>query len=133
EPIKLIGTGQDITKSYTTAHELSEKQEFIQKVANTTPSIIATYNIHTGKYTYINNAVYSILGHEVSEVMGKGISFIMEIIHPDDVPILLEKNASAIDEANNSVQEQGHEPITEFKYRLRHKNGHYHWFHTYVT
>jgi PAS domain S-box-containing protein len=133
KPYKLIGTGQDITHKFYTEQRLRENQEFIQKVANTTPSLIASYNINTGKYTYINKAFTNILGHEVDEVLEKGAAFFADIIHPDDFGPVVEKNTKALVEANAHVPEDGNEPVVEFKYRLRHKDGNYRWFHTYGT
>ncbi|RYD57900.1 MAG: PAS domain S-box protein [Sphingobacteriales bacterium] len=133
QPFKIAGTGQDVTEKHYTEERLRENQEFIRKVADTTPSLIASYNIKTGEYTYLNKAFTKILGYEVEEVMEKGMGFVMEIIHPDDVEMVMEKNAAALAEANAQVPEDGNELTAEFKYRLRHKNGKYHWFHTYGT
>lgn len=132
-PYKMIGTGQDITEKYYTEQKLREKQEFIQKIANTSPSLIATYNIHTGKYTYLNSAFTKILGYDIGEVEEKGVSFFMSILHPEDVAQITEKNTKALEEANNGIPDDGNEPVVEFKYRLKHKDGNYKWFHTYGT
>jgi PAS domain S-box-containing protein len=85
KPTQLIGTGQDVTRQQLTERELRSSQEFIQKIADTTPSLIASYNINTGSYTFINKAIESILGYEPAEVLAKGLEFFMEIIQPDDI------------------------------------------------
>jgi PAS domain S-box-containing protein len=133
KPTQLMGTGQDVTRQQLTERELRSSQEFIQKIADTTPSLIASYNINTGRYTFINKAIESILGYEPAEVLAKGLEFFTDIIHPDDVAGTMEKNARALEEANAEDRKNGNEQTVEFKYRLRHKNGEYHWFHTFGT
>jgi PAS domain S-box-containing protein len=130
---KLLGTVQDITKKHLIEQALREKQEFIGKIANTSPSLIASYNIKTGKYTYINNAFEKILGHSVEQVMNEGMAFMLELLHPDDLPVIIEKNTAALEMANNLVAGEAPEIIAEFKYRLKHQDGSYRWFHTYGT
>ena len=46
---------------------------------------------------------------------------------------LTEKNARALEEANEHPPQDGNEMVVEFKYRMRHRNGTYHWFHTFGT
>ncbi|HTM65001.1 MAG TPA: PAS domain-containing protein [Flavipsychrobacter sp.] len=133
KPTQLIGTGQDVTRQQLTERELRSSQEFIQKIADTTPSLISSYNVNTGAYTFINKAIESILGYEPGEVLAKGLEFFTEIIHPDDVASAMEKNARAVEEANAKDDKNDNEKTVEFKYRLRHKNGDYHWFHTFET
>lgn len=133
KPASINGTVQDITREYLAEQEIIANREFIEKIANTTPSLIAAYNIHTGKYAFINSAIEKILGYPQQRVLDGGLAFFMEIIHPDDVAPIMEKNTKAIEEANQNIPPDGKEPIVEFKYRLKHKDGHYHWFHTYGT
>ncbi|HEY0042326.1 MAG TPA: PAS domain-containing protein, partial [Flavisolibacter sp.] len=62
QAIKLIGTTQDITEQYLTQSELKESQTFIRKITDATPSIIASYNINSGKYTFISEGIEKLLG-----------------------------------------------------------------------
>ena len=113
--------------------ELTEKQNFIEKITNVTPSLITTYNVQTRKYIFVNNALKKLLGYEPQEVLEKGIDFFMPLIHPDDFHLLMEENAKALELANHPEHSDDNEVIAEFQYRLRHKNGEYRWFHTYET
>lgn len=134
KPIQFFGTLQDVTEQKRFEKELQEKQSFIQTIADITPSLIAAYNINTGKYIFINKALKKLLGYEPEEVFEKGVEFFMELIHPDDLNSLLKKNAEALQHANNgSNKNADNEVIAEFQYRLRHKSGEYRWFHTYGT
>ncbi|HYO23030.1 MAG TPA: PAS domain-containing protein, partial [Flavisolibacter sp.] len=128
--IKMIGTTQEITEQHRTQSELKESQVFIRKITDATPSIIASYNVNTGRYTFISEGIEKLLGYSPAEVMERGIEFFAGIIHPDDIGPLTEKNAAALEEANNSDKK---DLVMEFTYRMKHSNGSYRWFHTYGT
>jgi PAS domain S-box-containing protein len=131
EPVKWVGTTQDITNEYRIQQELRENQTFIRKITDATPSIIASYNINTGKYVFISEGVEKLLGYNTDEVMEKGVHFFSDIIHPDDALFLMQKNSAALEKAN--TDQDKNDLVKEFIYRVKHKNGHYRWFHTYGT
>lgn len=130
--LSIYGTIQDITEQKLVEKKIRDYQEFIEKITNVTPSIIATYNIHTGKYSYINEAVDKLLGHPVARIMEEGVGFTATIVHPDDIAAITEQNIKAIEDANN-MTDVTNEPVVDFKYRMCNKNGEYRWFHTYGT
>jgi PAS domain S-box-containing protein len=127
----VIGTEQDVTEQYKTQAALRESQNFLRKITDATPSIIASYNVNTGAYTFVSEGIYKLLGYNPDEVMQKGIAFLLEIIHPDDVEIIQERNKNAIDEAATASDKN--DTVMEFTYRIKHANGGYRWFHTYGT
>jgi PAS domain S-box-containing protein len=131
KPVKLVGTTQDITEQFQVQSELKESQTFIRKITDATPSIIATYNVNTGKYTFISEGVEKLLGYTTAEVLEKGTEFFLSILHPDDLQTVLEQNQKALAKAN----EEGGKTdlVAEFTYRVKHRNGMYRWLHTYGT
>jgi len=129
---KMFGTLQDVTKEKLAEQELNKNQHFIHKIANLTPSLITAYNVKNGKYIFISEALLPLLGYHVREALKDGVEFFKEIIHPDDLGSVIEKNARSLEIANNN-KEYNDEQIVDFVYRLKHKNGNYHWFHTYGT
>ena len=131
KPVRMIGTTQDVTQQYRIQQELKENQIFIRKIADATPSIIASYNINTGKYAFVSEGLKKLLGYEPATVLEEGISFFSGIIHPEDLPQIAEKNAKALEEANTAAH--NNDIVVEFTYRMKHKNGGYRWFHTYGT
>jgi PAS domain S-box-containing protein len=131
-PIKVIGTTQDVTRQKAAEKELRDSKEFIQKIADTTPSIITSYNINTGQYSYISEGLTKLLGYESSVGLNGGVAFFTEIVHPDDLERIMQQNAEALTLANNPAN-RGNSFVAEFKYRMRHKNGEYRWFHTFGT
>jgi hypothetical protein len=65
-----------------------------------TPSIIASYNVHTGYYAFINEGLKKLLGYDTQLVIEKGAAFFAEIIHPDDLEPLTQKNNRVLEEYN---------------------------------
>ena len=130
--IKMTGTTQDVTQQKEYEHKLRENQNFIQKIADAAPSIIASYNVNTGQYVFINEGLKKLLGYAPGKPMEQGVLFFAELIHPDDMDALMEKNTKAL-EAANDFNNEHKDDVIEFIYRMRHKNGHYRWFHTYGT
>ena len=131
EPIKMIGTTQDITEEYRVQQELKDNQTFIQKITDATPSIISSYNLNTGKYVFISEGLEKLLGVDRSEVLEKGVNFFVGIVHPDDLKELAEKNATWLEQSN--ANKQNTDTVVEFTYRMKNNKGHYRWFHTYGT
>jgi PAS domain S-box-containing protein len=129
--VKMLGTTQDVTEQYIVQQELKENQNFINKITDAAPSIITSYNINTGKYTYISGGIKKLLGYEPKEALQKGIEFFLSIIHPDDVKHITIKNQKALDEANTDNTRT--DVIVDFTYRMKDVDGVYHWFQTYGT
>jgi PAS domain S-box-containing protein len=133
KPKKMFGTVQDVTEEKETERRLRNNQNFIQKIADATPSIIASYNINTGKYVFLNKGLEKLLGYDPELALTQGVSFFINLIHPEDLGPLMEKNNKALELANSAITVPINEMIIEFQYRMRHKKGHYRWFHTFGT
>lgn len=131
KPVRVIGTEQDVTNQYRIQQELKENQNFIRKIADATPSIITSYNINTGKYSFISEGLEKLLGYNVTTALQGGLEFFTNLVHPEDVNDLIRKNTEALEEANNEPDHN--DIVVEFVYRMRHNNGNYRWFHTYGT
>jgi PAS domain S-box-containing protein len=132
KPFKLFGTVQDVTEQKLIEKRLRDNQNFIRKIADATPSIIGAYNIHSGKYLFINQAVEKILGYSSKTIFSDGAAFLSAQIHPDDLERLMEENNNAIARANDPVNQES-EMSAEFQYRMRHADGTYRWIQTYGT
>ena len=131
--LSIFGTTQDVTEQQKIEQQLRENQNFIKKIADATPSIITTYNINTGQYRFISGGLQKLLGFDPEHALKEGVDFFVNIIHPDDLQPTLEKNSKALETANAEDMNDGQEFIVEFRYRMRHADGQYHWFHTYGT
>ncbi len=129
--IAFFGSTQDITDQQNIENELKENQNFIRKITDATPSIITSYNVHSGKYVFVSEGIKKLLGYNPNEFLENGLAFLNTIIHPDDAAALLNTTTSALDAANKKGENS--DQISEATYRLQHKDGVYHWFHTYTT
>ena len=101
----------------------------ILDIADHVPALVAMYNIQTGQYLYVNKSVKKLLGYSVEEFMNGGLSFVVSLVHPDDLSSIMEKNKKALEKANKSPKTDD-EPIVTFEYRLKHKDGTWRWVQT---
>ncbi|MFL5771943.1 MAG: PAS domain-containing protein [Flavisolibacter sp.] len=131
DPVRMIGTTQDISEEYRVQQELKENQTFIRKITDATPSIIASYNVNTGKYVFISEGLEKLLGYNTEEVLEDGIKFFERVTHPSDWLKIAEKKSATIEEVNANLSKN--DIVVEYTYRMRHKNGDYRWMHTYET
>ena len=103
----------------------------MRQITNLVPALIAVYNIHTGKYTYINDSISKILGYRKEDWLKKDASYVASFVHPDDIPIIMSQNQKALQKANSkSYKNRGFDPIVTFEYRLKHKKGNWVWLKT---
>ncbi len=95
-------------------------QQFSETLLNFSPDVIYIYNIQTQKNVYSNNRIKDLLGYTQKEILSLGDRLIPELMHPDDFEVYraftLKSYAKALDK----------EVITQ-SYRMRHKNGEWHW------
>jgi PAS domain S-box-containing protein len=131
--VKMVGTTQDITLQKRIEQELRDNQIFIKKIADATPSIIALYNVNTGRYLFVSEGLKKLLGYETDAMMEQGAGFFASVVHPDDLDDVMQKNSKAVEEYNRPEHRDNNQAVVEFTYRMRHQNGTYRWFQTYGT
>lgn len=106
-------------------------ESFLSRITEAVPGMIVVYNIHTGEYIYVNRAVEKILGYKPEVFIRKGLPYVASLVHPNDMPILLEKNNKALEKANSKKYSKIiDKSIVDFEYRMKHKNGSWRWLHT---
>ncbi|RYY85534.1 MAG: PAS domain S-box protein [Chitinophagaceae bacterium] len=137
KPYAISGTVLDVTDRHILMERalenelaLKDNQIFLRKLADATPSIIAAYNINTGQYSFVSEGMEKILGYTPQEIYEGGIEFVGSLVHPDDIPALTTRNNAILEEANANPQA---EPVAEFRYRVRHRNGNWRWIQTFGT
>jgi PAS domain S-box-containing protein len=130
--VEMFGTLQDVTDQKQKEKELEESKKFAEKIADVSPCIITVYNIKKGNYLFVNKGLQTVLGYDSEEFYKNGRDLFYALVHEDDVTLIIKKIAEAIDEANKPTDKTA-EQITEFKYRLKHKNGSYKWIQTFTT
>ncbi|MDX2075506.1 MAG: PAS domain S-box protein [bacterium] len=109
-----------------TEEQLREKDKFITHITETVPDIIYVYDLVEGKNIYSNHEITEILGYTPDEVQAMGDNLLTNIIHPDDMPMVVESNKKYDSLDDNETM--------TIEYRVKHKSGDWRWIrgHTRV-
>lgn len=113
EPLKVIGTVQDITEQVKSQKVLYESEQKFRLLADSMPQHIWTADLE-GNLNYFNQSVFTYSGLSLGQLMKDGW---MQIVHPDD----REENVRRWQEAINN----GHHFLFEHRF-LKH-DGEYRW------
>ncbi|MBU7584468.1 MAG: PAS domain S-box protein [Nostoc sp. TH1S01] len=101
---------------------LRESQQFIERIAETTPGIMYVHDLLEQRNLYLNSQVNRLLGYTPQEIQDLGTEFLIKLMHPEDLPLFfvhLQKIATIQDNE-----------ILEFEYRMRHADGQWRWFYS---
>lgn len=105
--------------------------ELIQKITDLAPVLITVYNIKTGIYIFVNDAIEKLLGYKKEAFLEKGIVFATSIVHPDDIVNITKQNEEAVKKGNSKkYRAQLNKSIVTSEYRMKHKNGTWRWLQT---
>ncbi len=113
---RIIGTFQDITEEREAAGALKQSREFLQLALSSAEMSISDWHIPSGRILFDENWA-RILGYRLDEVQ-QTLAFWDSLIPDEDQP--------AIMEAQNRCF-SGVAPLFDVIYRMRGKNGEYHW------
>ena len=123
EIIGVVLVFRNISDRRLAEKELLNSKKFIQRIADSTPSIIYIYDLTGPKITYTNYKIESILGYSPDDVMKKGQKFFEDYIHPDD----LRKLMSTYQRYSGAKDEE----ILNSEYRIRNSAGQWRWFRSH--
>ncbi|MEA5551574.1 PAS domain S-box protein [Anabaena cylindrica UHCC 0172] len=126
DEILMLSVFKDISNVYNELRlrqkaeaDLRESNHFIQQVTDYSPQILYILNPITWTNLYVNRQSIEILGYTPEEFLLGGSQFLLDIVHPEDFP-LLSRNM-----AQWQIAHDGEILTTE--YRMRHKNGSWCW------
>jgi PAS domain S-box-containing protein len=123
---KMIVTNIAIALTRKQAEQaLKESQEFIQRIADTTPNILYIYDIEEYRNIYCNQGITTILGYTDSEIKGMGSLLLDVVVHPDDL--------TRIKEHYQQVRGSKSEDLFVIEYRMRDIHGKWKWFYSQET
>lgn len=108
---------------------LNSSQQFIQRIADTTPNILYIYDIEEHRNIYCNQAITHLLGYTPSEIQAMGNLLLNKVIHPDD----LERVKEHYEHIQNRKSEKNPEDLFVFEYRMRDIHGKWKWFYSQET
>ena len=120
EIVEIFGTTQDITEQQAAEMELLEKQNFIQKIADATPTILYLYNVVENPFVYINREEVYVLGYTAEEILNAGTEATSLLYHPEDY--------NQLPERPDSTKKFLHaDSMMQYECRMQAKNGEWCW------
>ncbi|NES96353.1 MAG: EAL domain-containing protein, partial [Desertifilum sp. SIO1I2] len=111
----------DITEQKQIQAELAESKALVQQIAEASPAVLSLFELPSGKTTYINSAIETLLGYTPEEIYQDGHEILPRHVHPDDMAEVL-AHFAALSQAQ--VGE-----ILGYEYRALHKDGSWHWIY----
>lgn len=108
---------------------LKESQQFIQRIADTTPSILYIYDLEEHCNIYCNQAIMHLLGYTPWELKNMGESVLDKVVHPDD----LHKVKEHYERVRNINPEACTEDLFVFEYRMKDVHDKWKWFYSQET
>ncbi|MBD2676184.1 MULTISPECIES: PAS domain S-box protein [Nostoc] len=115
-----VASWRDVTEKYQAQQRLRSSQQFIERIAETTPGILYVYDLVKQQSVYINTQVSQLLGYTPEQIQQMGTQFLPTLMHPED----LARFPSVFQELGSSEENN----IVENEYRMRHANGEWRWF-----
>lgn len=113
----------DITDRKKAELALEERERLFSAIAETTPALIYVYDMETQSNVYANAGIEQILGYSPRQVRATGDQVFARLIHPDDLPAVIEFQSRVMSIADGE--------ILEIEYRMKDSNGQWHDLHSY--
>ncbi len=124
-PIGYMDVARDITPRKQEQEELVKSQRLIQRILDTSPNIIFTYNLVDRRFTYVNSEIKPILGYEVEEFVRITDEEFNRCVLPDDLPNLQHHQTTLL--ALNDGE------VLEIDYRFFSRNHDWRWLKSRQT
>ena len=100
--------------------ELGESKRFIERIADTTPSLLYLYDVHEQRSVYLNRQVTALLGYSSAQVTQDDFVLFPALLHPDD--------RASFQEHLQQLSRLQEGQFLETEYRLQHQEGEWRWF-----
>ena len=115
-PVRMSGTGQDVTERVRVERDLRRSGESYRMLAENVNEMIIRFTPE-GSVTYASPAAHRILGYTPDEVIGRGGG---DFLHPEDLEMVVEAHRNML---------HGTDPPAVLS-RMLHKDGHAVWMET---
>lgn len=125
KPYGIVSINRDITADKQIENTLEETRRLAQRIAEIAPNIIYIHDVPSGRNTYINRSILTLLGYADQGLTGPDAPLLTSLMHPTDAAQL------AAHIAQVTAGREGE--IFTYEYRLRAKDNHWRWFLSYET
>jgi PAS domain S-box-containing protein len=113
----------DITIRKQAELAVQESQQFIQSVANSSPSLLYIYDFVEQRCIYTNHDICSLLGYESTNLSAHDT--FLALVHPDDMERIQQQFAAISTAVDGET--------LDLEYRLKHASGEWRWFYSRDT
>lgn len=100
---RLYGAASDITQRKQQEEELQESRRLRDRMAETIPDIIYTYDLEQQAFVYVNPQVFTILGYRPEEVMHQPDALFRDRVHDADRERVKDRDARIAQAADGEV------------------------------
>ncbi len=121
EIISVLSVISDETELMKNLARLEESEKFNSHLVNSSNVIVYIYDLTSRGNVYANKAMERMLGYKVEEIQQMGERFLISNMHPADLQYFGHYIESRIIPLKDGE-------ISEFEYRMMHKDGNYRWF-----
>ncbi|MBO9698682.1 MAG: PAS domain-containing protein [Sporocytophaga sp.] len=118
----LKGITQDVTQLKETERLLWQSQELVSQITKVAPIIILVIGVPQNDIIYYNENIFENVAIEEEDLKKKGYGLIKQIVHPDDLNAVINRNKSYTSLKDNE------ESILEF--RILDKTGTWRWYYS---
>lgn len=110
-----------VRKKYEINKEkLESTSNLLNDIISTSPLILYIYDLVEDKNIFSSGEIFSIVGYTVDEIKEFGKNLYAELLHPDDIPHVVENN--------KEIKACKDSRFFEIEFRIKDKDGKYHWF-----
>lgn len=116
---QIFGITSDITHLKQTERQLRESKYLVEQIMDCSPQLLYIFDVIQGCNLYVNRQSMEILGYTPEEIQQQGAQFFVDILHPEDLPLLVQ-NLRHWETATDG-------DVLASEYRLRHRDGSWRW------
>ncbi len=120
----ILSSVRDISRRKKLESKLQDKTHMLERILETEPGTVYIFDLSEQKNIYVNRHWLTALGYTPEETQAMS-SDVIRLFHPDDLPTISANHAAWKDASN--------EEIRSIEYRIRDKQGVWHWLHSRET